>query len=294
MSSSPVNLRNLERIHEGAGVRSPRFATFFLAATGAAAVLIVGVAMRDRAPTEDAVDTDPLAALVAEARAARPEGQEDLTQLEEGELDFPEILSDADHRTTALVAVKDAEGRLVQRREAGGDGQAASGDAQIEDSAGAASDLPDLDQVPVEPLPAGSLLAATPVTSEPKDRLSRAAVSAARLPDDQPLAEPGSDGGYLVQVASFKDQDDAEQFVEELRARGHRAFRQAANVPGRGIWHRVRIGSFQTKYQAELYKQKLEESERTIALVIDPHAVDRQQKIRAAKLAERIRKYGTQ
>lgn len=290
MSSSPVNLRNLERIHEGAGVKSPRFATFFLAATGAAAVLIVGVAMRDRAPTQEPVETDPLAALVAEARAARPEGANELTQLEEEELDFPEILSDADHRTTALVAVKDGSGRLVEQGHNGPSAESVS--PQTATSPSAADDLPDLEEVPVEPLPAGTLLAATSVTTEPKDRLSRAAVSAAQLPDDQPLAEPGSDGGYLVQVASFKNQDDAEQFVSELRGRGHRAFRQAANVPGRGIWHRVRIGSFSTKYQAELYKQKLEESERTIALVIDPHAVDRQQKIRAAKLAESIRKYG--
>jgi cell division septation protein DedD len=97
----------------------------------------------------------------------------------------------------------------------------------------------------------------------------------------------------MVQVASFKDQDDADSFVEDLRKRGHSAYRQAANVPGRGVWHRVRIGAFKTKFQAELYKKKLEESERTIALVVDQSKVERQEQIRAAKLAERIRKYGS-
>jgi DedD protein len=97
-----------------------------------------------------------------------------------------------------------------------------------------------------------------------------------------------------VQVASFKEQDDADSFVKELRKRGHSAFRQAANVPGRGIWHRVRIGSFKTKYQAELYKDQLEKSERTIALVIDPSKIERAAQVRAAKLAERIRKYGSE
>ncbi|HXS19310.1 MAG TPA: SPOR domain-containing protein, partial [Polyangiaceae bacterium] len=117
---------------------------------------------------------------------------------------------------------------------------------------------------------------------------------AAQIPEQAPLAQPGQEGGFMVQVASFKDEKDADAFVKELRARGHEAFRQAANVPGRGIWHRVRIGSFKTKYQAEQYKDKFEQTERTIALVVDPDAVERQQKVRAAKLAERIRKYGAE
>jgi cell division septation protein DedD len=100
-------------------------------------------------------------------------------------------------------------------------------------------------------------------------------------------------GGYQVQVASFKDQAEAERFALELRDRGHEAHRVAANVPGRGLWHRVRIGPFKTKYQASLYKTKLEKAENITALVIDPDKVERQQQVRAAKLAERIRKYGS-
>ena len=107
------------------------------------------------------------------------------------------------------------------------------------------------------------------------------------------MAEPGMDSGYTIQVASFKSQEDADRFVEDLRRRDHRAFRQAANVPGRGLWHRVRIGPFTNKYQAELYKDKLEEKERVTALVIDPEKVERAEQVRAAKLAERIRKYGS-
>lgn len=274
MNTSPVNLRNLEQIHEGGSARSPRLATLLLAATGATAVIVVGMAMRDRSPVVEAKDKDPLAALVADAeRKKKDEG----LQLQADELQFPDVLSDADSRTTALVAVKDSKGRLIP--------------AQPEIPG---SPPPAADTIPVVPLPAGTLLAATPVTTDPKDELSQLAARAAQVPDDAPLAPSGTDGGYLVQVASFKDQDDADQFVTELRKRGHSAFRVAANVPGRGIWHRVRIGSFKTKYQAELYKKKLEEDERTITLVIDPDKVERQEQVRAAKLAERIRKYGSE
>ncbi len=275
MNTSPVNLRNLEQIHEGSGSRSPRLATLLLAGTGTAAVLVVGLAMRDRAPVEAPVDKDPLAALVASAALEKSDESDE--QLRADELDFPDVLSDADSRTTALVAVKDEKGRLVPLVE----------------------DLPDgpppaTDRLTTVPLPAGTMLAATPVTQEPKDELTQIAAQASAIDESVPLAEPGSEGGFLVQVASFKDQDDADSFVKELRKRGHSAFRQAANVPGRGIWHRVRIGSFKTKYQAELYKDKLEKSERTIALVIDPSKTERTAQIRAAKLAERIRKYGSE
>lgn len=271
MNTSPVNLRNLEQIHEGSGSSSPRMATLVLAATGAASVLVVGFAMRDSQPAVKNEVQDPLAALVAQAEKPSEE-----VELNAADVDFPDILSDADSRTTALVAVKDKRGRLIPSEDGVPPGPP-----------------PATDQIPVLPLPSGSLLLSTSVTKEPKDELSQMAVRAAQVSADVELAPPGSEGSFMVQVASFKEQDDADSFVEELRKRGHQAFRQAANVPGRGVWHRVRIGAFKTKYQAELYKKKLEESERTIALVVDQSKVERQDQIRAAKLAERIRKYGS-
>lgn len=273
MNTSPVNLRNLEQIHEGSTTSSPRLATFVLAATGVASVLVVGLAMRDGDPDVESPAQDPLAALVASAEREKAEANDE--ELRASDVDFPDVLSDADSRTTALVAVKDKKGRLIPL-----------------EAETPAVPPPATDSIPVVPLPVGNLLTATPVTQQPKDGLTQAAAQISAIPADAEMAQPGSDGAYTVQVASFKDQDDADNFVTELRRRGHQAFRLAANVPGRGVWHRVRIGSFQTKYQAELYKKKLEESERTIALVIDQHKVERQDQIRAAKLAERIRKYG--
>ena len=97
---------------------------------------------------------------------------------------------------------------------------------------------------------------------------------------------------YIVQVASFKKASDADAFVADLRKRGHRAFRQAAYVPDRGLWHRVRIGPFKTKYQALLYKKKFEKSERVSPFVVDPDRVKHAEEIRAAKLAIRKKKFG--
>jgi cell division septation protein DedD len=276
MNSSPVNLRNLERIQEGTSGRGSRLGTLLLAASGTGAVLLAAVALRGREGPPQKAPVDQLAVLVAEAEAKH---KPDARELDAAELGFPELLSDADARTTALVAVKDKDGKLLPPGH-----EAAVPQAPPEA----------LDQLPVVPLPAGTLLAATPVTLEPKDQITQIAARAATIPESVTPAEPGSDGGFAVQVSSFKNQDDAERFVGELRRRGHRAYRLSANVPGRGLWHRVRIGPFDNKYEATLYKKKLEDNERLTALVIDPDKVERQEQMRAAKLAERIRKYGAE
>lgn len=273
MNAGPVNLRNLERIQEGVPTRWSRWSTLFLALSGSVAIGAVGFAMRSHKGPPKAATVDPLTVLVAEAQAKKAP----VNEIVASEVTFPEVLSDSEARTTALVSVKDKSGKLV----------AAETEAEPEDSA--ANDAA-LEQLPVVPLPAGTLLGQTKVSTGAEDELMRISVHASEVPSDAPLAEPGSEGGFMIQVASFQQQEDADAFAQELRRRGHRAFRQAANVPGRGVWHRVRVGSFKTKYEAGMYKKKLEDVERVTALVIDPEKVERQEQARAQKLAERIEK----
>ncbi len=274
MQPSPVNLRNLERIQEEDAGRSPRLATLLLAAAGIAALGVVGHTMAKRQGPPAQSEQDPLATLIAETRVTEgAKAAKKPADLDGTDVTFPAILSDTEKPTTALAAVKDSEGHLVAQPEV------------------PAAPPPATDRLPVVPLPAGTLLGATPVTTQPHDDLTRMAAQVSNI-DDAPLGEPGMDGGYQVQVASFKDQAEADKFVDDLRRRGHKAFRQAANVPGRGVWHRVRIGSFDTAYEATLYQRKLEKEERISAIVIDPEKVEQAQKVRAAKLAARIEKYG--
>jgi cell division septation protein DedD len=134
------------------------------------------------------------------------------------------------------------------------------------------------------------LLNATPITTEPKDSLSKMAAEVSEPTGE--AAPAGEDSGFQLQVASFKDQVDADTFVEQLQKRGHRAFRVAAQVPERGIWHRVRIGPFKNKYEAELYKKKFERSERVAPFVVDPDQVRRAEELREQKLRARVEKYG--
>jgi cell division septation protein DedD len=267
-----VNVRNLDDIQEEERAsRGTRLASLLLASLAGAAIVTAGVVVSRKggAPAKD--PRDPLAELVNQAKASGPSSD----KLESKDVSFPGILSDQAKPTTALAAVKDERGRLVPRSEAG---------------SASTTPPPATDRLPVVPLPVGDLLSATPVTTAPKDGLTALAADASKIPGSTELAPPGMEGGFQLQVASFKDQPDAERLVDDLRRRGHRAYRQAANVPERGIWHRVRIGPFKTKFEATKYKADFERVERVSPFVVDPDKVKQAEDIRAMRLAARAKK----
>ncbi len=144
---------------------------------------------------------------------------------------------------------------------------------------------PASDRLPVVPLPAGTLFNSSPVITTPRDALTDLAASAAASKTDAELAPEGSDGGFQLQVASFKDQAEADRAVEDLRKRGHRAFRQAAHVPDRGLWHRVRVGPFKSKIEALKYKERFERTERIAPFLIDPEKVKQAEELKAARIS---------
>ncbi len=269
-----VNVRNLENIQEDEpGRRSPRLGTLLLFALGGGALVAVAAFSMKSAEPAQQQQNDPLAALMQESREeARP-----AEEVDEADVTFPGILSDTEAPTTALAAVKDERGRLVKQ------------DFSLPPGAPTLPPPP-TDSLPVVPLPAGSLLAATPVTEEPKDSLTGLAANQAKVAEDTEMAPMGTEGGYQIQVASFQKQEDADKFVTDLRKRGHSAYRQAAHVPSRGLWHRVRIGPFKTKFQALQYKNKFEKTERVSPFLVDPHKVKLAEDIRKAKMAARKRR----
>lgn len=55
-----------------------------------------------------------------------------------------------------------------------------------------------------------------------------------------------------IQVASFKDPKAAQKRVDELKRKGYEAYRSPGIVPGRGVWHRVRIGYFSRRDEARV------------------------------------------
>jgi cell division septation protein DedD len=242
-----------------------------LASLAGAAIVTAAVVMSRHGGAGQRTTQDPLADLVQAQKNAAPSAD----KLDTREVSFPGILSDGDKPTTALAAVRDEHGRLL---------------AAATDSATEAAPPSATERLPVVPLPVGEMLGATPVTTAPKDGLTALAADKAKLPEGAELSPPGMDGGFQLQVASFKEQADADRLVEDLRRRGHRAYRIPANVPERGIWQRVRIGPFKTKLEATKYKSELEKTERISPFVVDPEKVKQAAEMRAARLAAREKK----
>ncbi|HEU5073637.1 MAG TPA: SPOR domain-containing protein [Polyangiaceae bacterium] len=281
MAAASVNVKNLEQIQETEPNKPPtRLTALLLASLAGTALVLAGLMMTGREAPVQQTNADPLAQLVLKAKNDGVPAH----RLDAEEVTFPELLSDVEKPTTALAAVKDERGGLVKHAgETVALGAAAPGTAPP----------PATDRLPVVPLPAGTLLNATPVTTQPKDDLSKLAVNAAAARVNAATEAPaGADSGFQIQVASFKEQVDADAFVSELRKRGHEAFRVAAMIPGRGLWHRVRVGPFKTKYQAVAYKQKFEQTERMAPFVIDPEKIKQAEEIRQRKLEVRMKKYG--
>lgn len=285
MAAASVNVKNLEQIQETEPTKPPtRLTALLLASLAGTALVLVGLMMTGREAPVQQTNADPLAQLVLKAKNDGVPAH----RLDAEDVTFPELLSDVEKPTTALAAVKDERGGLVKNAV---DTLALGGAAP--GGAAPAAPPPATDRLPVVPLPAGTLLNATPVTTQPKDDLSRLAVTAATERANAATEAPaGADSGFQIQVASFKEQVDADAFVSELRKRGHEAFRVAAMIPGRGLWHRVRVGPFKTKYQAVVYKQKFEQNERMSPFVVDPEKVKQAEEIRQRKLEVRIKKYG--
>ncbi|MDD2390381.1 MAG: SPOR domain-containing protein [Desulfobacterales bacterium] len=77
---------------------------------------------------------------------------------------------------------------------------------------------------------------------------------------DKPVISPEKEsrkGEYVIQVASMKDGSMCDALVSSLRKKGYPACRTEGNIPGKGIWFRVRIGSFKTRDEAAQTMQRL-------------------------------------
>lgn len=267
-----VNVRNLEQIQEQDSGRPSRIGTLLLVSLAGAAVVSAFAMMSKKSAPPTKSTQDPLASLVADAKNPATPAE----QLDGKDVSFPRILSDDASPTTALAAVKDERGRLVKQ-----------GDPADPTQVGTVlgGPPPAMDRLPVMPLPVGTLLNSSPVVTSPRDALTDLAASAAAAKTNGELAPEGNDSGFQLQVASFKEQAEADRTVEDLRKRGHRAFRQAAHVPERGLWHRVRVGPFKSKLEALKYKERFERAERIAPFLIDPEKVKQAEEQRAARIS---------
>jgi cell division septation protein DedD len=60
----------------------------------------------------------------------------------------------------------------------------------------------------------------------------------------------------------------AEDEVKRLKKRGFAAFVVSSELPGKGVWHRVRLGSFSSRAAAEKLQKAIHEKEKILAIVV--------------------------
>lgn len=254
MNAGPV--RNLEQIQETDHESSmPKGVAVAFVALGGACAVFAALALASPRSAKAPQRTDPLGDLVAQSKSGAVSPKP--TDLSPREVTFPSILSDGSDPTTALAAVR------------GGAKGASSAAAPV-----AAAPIAD-DRIPVvpmpEPLPAQKVLEASPLITRPRDALTQAAHDAAEV--SKPGAEkaaPGSEGGYQLQVSSFRSRDEADAFAAQLRARKHKAYVVEAHVPSRGTWYRVRVGPFATQRAAAQYRAGFEHREHVVPFIVTP------------------------
>lgn len=256
-------VRNLEQIQESdGGGRAGKFFALALVGLGGAAIVFAAVALSGR-KTHAAVVSDPLGELVALKGKAAPAR----TEITPEDVTFPGILSDKDSPTTALAAIRSPSS--AKRGDALDPKGSAPGTTNT--TSAALNVPPPTDRLPVVPLPAKAVLDPSPVVTKPRDTLTKAAAESAATSSSQgPSAAAGREGGYQLQISSFRSQTEANLFAEQLRARGHKAHVSEATVQGRGTWHRVRVGPFPSQQAAASYRATFESKEHVVPFVVTP------------------------
>lgn len=242
-------IRNLDEIQEAdpGAPRPSKLGALVLATLGGACVVLASVMLLKRPAKPSHANDDPLGALVAQAGSTPDEAHADVT--------FPRLLAGSDRPTAALEAVR-------ERRAQEDEGFVLPPGSPTAPPAAA-------DRLPVVPLPAQQILAdAGKETIVRSDSLALLSRHASRESGTE--VEAGGPGGFQLQVSSFKTDQEAQGFAAALRRRGHKAYVESADVKGRGMWHRVRIGPFKYKRSAEIYRQEFEAKERIVSFIASP------------------------
>jgi cell division protein FtsN len=139
----------------------------------------------------------------------------------------------------------------------------ATGPIQAGEGQAAWPERPVLEEAPQEQAsaqaePGQPKSAEPPVAST--SQVQTAAVAASPSP-------PGADF-YTVQVGSFRRDTDAQRLQQQLAQKGYAARLLSITLPGQGLWHRVRIGTFAERVEANEMAQRLRRQENLTVLVI--------------------------
>jgi DedD protein len=255
-------MRDLDQLRErGDDATGRKLGLFAMAGIlSIAAVFAMGIMIGRGGEGDDREAPDPLAELsLPQAKAEGAPVDEEAVKVRPEALSFPNTLVEERDDPAIEATVRAAEAEA-----------AALAGTRIPSSA-----LPEVPKIPLSPQPSMADLPAQSAAHAGEAHLARVATHdplvAQALPSGdapQNLAPAGREGAYVLQVVSYDGASQAERFANTLRARGHQAFVMAADVPGRGRFHRVRVGPFDTRQEAANYQRTFEASEHMHTILV--------------------------
>jgi septal ring-binding cell division protein DamX len=76
---------------------------------------------------------------------------------------------------------------------------------------------------------------------------------------------PGAKARFALQLSSFPDRSEADAFARRFSSQG--AYVVVSEVPGKGTWYRVRVGSYGSSQEAIAAKGIFERQNNVIAYI---------------------------
>jgi len=101
----------------------------------------------------------------------------------------------------------------------------------------------------------------------PAESVATRSTPAAAHPSPKVPEATSATGAFPLQLGASLNRDDAERQAARLREKGYAPYIVTAEVPGKGTWYRVRMGSFPTKDAATRYLQDFKRETQAEAFV---------------------------
>ncbi|GLS05299.1 cell division protein [Chitiniphilus shinanonensis] len=93
--------------------------------------------------------------------------------------------------------------------------------------------------------------------AEAKKPASAATPTPPAAPEASPPAKVEAPKGTYLQIGAFQNEQDADNLKAKLALVGVEASIYTADIPGKGVWHRVRIGPFNSLGDLERTRNQL-------------------------------------
>lgn len=221
------------------------FYLFFGGAVIACMVFVLGVMVgrrveaRSNPPRAAAVVRDPLAALDA------------LDHDERADLAFPAALRSGEDHPLGAVDEQAARGELKP--------------AVATPSVPAARPAAPPSQMAGQPALEPEAVPAPPEAVEKPAKPEKA--EKAEKPEKPAKPDLKAAGKFTLQLSSFQDKAEAEAFLGQMKQAGYAPFMVQAEVEGKGVWYRIRVGDFESFDEAVAAKAAFEGSQKIIAYV---------------------------